>query len=101
MELRTVFKYIGIGLLFILLGISYIGGRMNNVKAANERYKEQRELTLVKRNAIVIEEHYGYKIIEMDSCEWVFYTQSGSLGGIAHRTSCKYCKERNLKKHGH
>ena len=35
-----------------------------------------------------------FKIIEVDSCQWLTYNTGYRNGLMVHRTKCKYCKER-------
>ena len=39
---------------------------------------------------------YDYKVIEIDSCEYI-YRRQGSRGYLAHKGNCKYCRERDRK----
>jgi len=39
----------------------------------------------------------NYKIIEIDSCEYIVYSYSKGYGGygfMSHKGNCKYCKQR-------
>ena len=42
----------------------------------------------------------GFKVIVVDSCEYLIKTKTVAYSGygyMAHKGNCKYCKERNAK----
>lgn len=67
-------------LLYTLLVAVLLGCNEPNVKEKNTGY-------------ILDELGSRVKIIEVDSCEYLFY-ESGHMPAIAHKGNCKYCKAR-------
>lgn len=40
----------------------------------------------------------NYKVIEVDSCEYLIYKEGSNSGWGVHKGNCKYCKLRNENK---
>lgn len=75
-NLRTKLSYA----LYTLLLAVLFGCNEPNVKEKSTDY--------------ILDEHGGrVKIIDVDSCEYIFY-RGGHRMAIAHKGNCKYCKAR-------
>jgi len=82
--MKTLIKRYGRHLLYTLLvTFLFCGCNEPNVKEKNTNYK--------------FDELGGsVKIIEVDSCEYLFYV-AAYRGALAHKGNCKYCEERSKK----
>jgi len=81
--MNTFIERYGSNLLYILIVSVLLGCNEPNVKMKNTDY-------------VLNEIGDRIKIIELDSCEYMFY-EGGHRMAIAHKGNCKFCAERNKK----